>query len=273
MGKLIQTVTANAVIPLSSWLAKESGVPTEYVTGLTLLFYTYALAKDANPKETEEFSNKLDKAIKNAKDELVKSNELRQSTIRTLDSFTRQRRFERRELMRTIYFNLYIPAEKREDVELERFLDVSDNISIGGLQFLLVIKNEILPYRLQRIREEVQTEIKTTDYSVYPAEWLVQNHENTEPFSMDVAGWTDENYCSKAHHNNPKPTHANAREQALWDKKMRDELDGATFKHAEFAAELQSLGIYRPHVKGYHISDFGRQFINLIPALVLKTDN
>lgn len=239
--------------------------------GLIALQYFFAFLFDIDSGEAEEFAKKLEE-LKIEQNDFIKSRELRSATIKILQSLTSQKVQTKRDLMRAIYFNEYIPSSKREEFELERYVSVADRISIPCLEYLISVRKVLIPFREQGIGSTLEGENHTYT-ETRDRKWWHDRSRKARPFGTFVQGWLSQNYGRQAPENIATQPDPNI-DRVAWEKwmeKCQDEEDKQSAQYTEFAAECIELGIFRNQGSDYTISEFGEKFINMIPALAMSS--
>jgi len=233
---------------------------------------------DLYQTEGQEFWELLEQYTPKIKEKLLSSQEFQQSLTITFETLFRTREKKKRDLIKQIYLNGYISAEDRENMNLERFYRVAQEISLEALEYLKFIVDEIIPKKEKWAREEVAKMNKENREK--DDEWWFKRTMEGKPDSEIITQWIYEEY-------NPKSQIVKNRipnlddDKALKAKQWEEETKKYK-QYNEIASELVALGIFKTIVKDGGIgsgaskaesfTEFGLRFIDFVRSLSSEKD-
>ena len=123
-------------------------------------------------------------------EELVKSEEFQDGFVVALEGYIKLRNFLKRRVAVKM-FKEFAVAEDKVEFQLERYNDTLLKISTASIKTLAFIKAEILPMRIQGIKDDLATKNLGTekDYN-----WWYEQRLKTEPISTYHSKWIDDRY-------------------------------------------------------------------------------
>lgn len=268
-------VVAEHGVSLVAYGATFAGVDPFLAGTLSILQISYLFLKELVPDETEVLIKELQSKIESK--ELLSSKELQQAITLTIDTLISNRPKSRRQLIKKVFFNEYISVEMRESVELERFYRTITDISLSGLEFLVFIKDVIIPNRDAHILPVAQSAYDSSPVNVkdlYGLDWQISHNKKMNPISNYIQEWVYDNYGTNSFiARAEEPDKTIAKEHLLWEKKHTTLLTEKSDIINEQVAELKSLGILNERNNGYAITKFGEKIINLLSTYIVDEEN
>lgn len=276
--KALATIGKNAILTTLDEI--EKFIPPSFYTHNVLFACKIAATSffDLYPGEYKEFLELIRAKINQISGELFSSNEFQQSLALTFETLLRTREQKKRDLIRKIYLEGYLPAEERYKVNLERFYRIAQEISIEGLEYLKFINDEILPIKEKWARGEVKKMNK--ENREHNDDWWLRLTMRNKPDSEIIMQWIYNEYNP-----NSKKVQAGT-PNVLKGKQLREkqfaEEEEKYNQYAEVASELISLGIFKTVVSGglvgqgasssQTLTEFGQEFIKFVKGLSFQHD-
>lgn len=258
----------------------EKHLPSDPYIKSSLFFCKVAVASffDLYPNEGKEFWNLLKQHVPQLTQEMLSSQEFQQSLAITFEALLRTREVKKRKLIQQIYLNGYISAEDRQEMNLERFYRVAQEISLEALEYLKFIAEIIIP-RIEKWAKEEVAKMNKENREKDDA-WWVKSYMERKSISEAIMEWIYEEYDPNS--KSVKNRIPNIEKDKSLMEKQWEEEKMKQKQYAEISSELTSLGIFRTGVKDGGIgsaagqveflTDFGHKFIDFIKALSLVED-
>lgn len=235
------------------------------IYGVIGLYGVYLALRQDELNELIEFIQKHPNEFKK---EIVESEEFRLGFIRFFDSYIKERLKDKRRILRVILLG-FVLSEEKEKFDLERLEDALVRISPIGLEQLIFIKNEILPSLKTKVAKNISfSKVNPEDYEkVEDFYWAI------ESVSEDIRRWFYRKNPNKSLNIELEPTII--KDPNITSKSIITNAKNEDYNNAkESWPELQSLGIFtvlirtessnKSNVNSYHLTKFGRNFINYI---------
>lgn len=260
-------IIKNIVIPFIDEILSYVLIPPQVKGAWFACKVSYGLFTDLYPDEGKEFLEKVRSNAIQIGDTLISSKDFQQSLALTLEVLLRTREKKKRDLIKTIYLDGYISSENRQEMALERFYRIGQEISLEALEYLKFINETVLPIKEKWAREEVAKMNKGNQDN--DDEWWFKLNLQRKPDTEIIVQYIYEKF---------NPNSAIVKEkfpgvetdkyltamQFEEEKKMLDLL-------AEISNELLSLGIFRNIINSgsfgggagssQTLSKFGQEFI------------
>lgn len=278
--KPASTIAKNVFLTLLEEIEKH--LPSDPYIKSSLFFCKVAVASffDLYPDEGKKFWNLLKQHIPQLTEEMLSSQEFQQSLAITFEALLRTREVKKRKLIQQIYLNGYISAEDRQEMNLERFYRVAQEISLEALEYLKFIAEVIIPRIEKWAKEEVEKMIKENRDK--DDAWWIKSYIERKSISEAIMEWIYEEYDPNSKIVKNRIPNIE-KDKSLMEKQWKEEKMKQK-QYEEMSSELLSLGIFRIYVKsvngfgggtasGEHtLTDFGYRFIDFVKALSLVED-
>lgn len=247
---LVPLVTLNPAI-----IAGTAGV---WVT----LKVSYALYNNVFKDESEEFMANVRERVHDVGSELIGSELFQQSLLITFDTLLRVRSFEKRKIIQKVYLDGFIPADQREKFAMERLYRIAGEISLDVLQYLAFVKRDIYPLKERMVQEKLAS-FTAPDWRKKEKWWHDLEYYRM-PISEVISRWEHLEYDSSSDKlSGDRPDSEKDREAwEIWMERVGSRKREVEAQHAEYAAELVSLGIFRIRGDGhYAMTELGDNFL------------
>lgn len=263
-------IVKNILIPFIDEVLGYTPAPPQLKGAWFACKVSYGLFTDLYPDEGKEFLENVRENAVQIGEVLISSKDFQQSLALTLETLLRTRDKRKRDLIRAIYLNGYIPIEDRQQMTLERFYKTSQEVSLEALEYLKFIDEVIIPLKEKWAKEEVAKMNKENREN--DDEWWFKLNMQRKPDSEVIVHWIYEEFNP----NSPKIKErfpGIEKDKSLTAKQFEEERKRLNL-FAEISSELLSLGIFRQIVTGglvgqgagsaQTLTEFGHQFINFV---------
>lgn len=263
-------IVKNIIIPFIDEVLGYTAIPPQVKGAWFACKVSYGLFTDLYPNEGKEFLEQVRKNAIEIGDILISSKDFQQSLALTFETLLRTRERRKRDLIKEVYLNGYIPAEDRYKMTLERFYRIGQEISLEALEYLKFIDETIIPLKENWAREEVTKMSKENREN--DDEWWFRLNLQRKPDTEIIVQWIYEEFNP----NSPKvkKRFPNIEKDKALTAKQFDEERKRLNLLAEISNELLSLGIFRNLVTGgligqgvgssQTLSKFGQEFIKYV---------
>lgn len=198
--------------------------------------------------------------------EILSTKEFEDGFVVALEQYIKLRTEETRKVAKSIFIG-FGKDEDKESFPLERYNDALAKISPGGIKILKLLDSEIIPYKIDHIRDDMSK--KNLGYEK-PYAWWFDHFMQIEPLGKFLSLWIHENYSP-----NGSQLSAKYGQKLLTDKKLLIELgdieSNVRKKFDRPIAELSYLGIFKQiatydsiGTTSWTLSEFGTDFINYL---------
>lgn len=265
---LPQALTEHAAIPfISSVVAKiavnhpEVGLVWAGISG------TYLVLKAIDPR-ADEFIKKVKNQAGEISEELVKSTEFQQSILVTLDALIRNRNEKKRRIIENIYLYGYMPSKDKKKFELEKFYQVSQNISIEAVSFLRYIRDKVLPLKQKKIREKLKGSKYKEGYTEEYWHEVLMRNDPESLYIRALATGTTNHIATRFIESHS--TNSDGSRNKEFTENIKPEQRRKFMKLEENAAELLTLGVFRISPAydetEYVLTDFGQSYLTYLDS-------
>jgi hypothetical protein len=275
--KAKQALTKNFAIPVideAIGLIPESATKLQIRGAWLAAKVAYGLLSDLLPEESKEFAQKIHDNVLIIGKELVKSKEFQQSLVTSFETLLRTRDRRKREIIKTIYLNGYINNKDREQIVLERFYRVCQEISLDSLQHLLFTDKVVTPMKITAAHKKVEEMNK--ENREHDDDWWFNHFMNLEPDSQYITKWVYDEFDPNSKIVQERIPDVNTDKKKISDQGEKEGKQSKKF--AEYASELISLGIFKQKIItyggsiDYSFTDFGKDFLEYVKATSLEMD-
>jgi hypothetical protein len=185
-------IIKNIVIPFVDEVLGYAPTPPSVKGAWFACKVSYGLFTDLYPDEGKEFLIQVRKNALEIGDILISSKDFQQSLALTFETLLRTRESRKRDLIKAVYLNGYIPAEDRYKIALERFYRVGQEISLEALEYLKFIDETIIPLKEKWAREEVAKMSKEKREN--DDEWWFKLNLQRKPDTEIIVQWIYEEF-------------------------------------------------------------------------------
>jgi len=173
-------------------------------------------------------------------EQLVSSEEFQDGFVVALESYIKLRNDLKRRVAQKV-FKDFATSDNKNDFQLERYNDTLQKISPDSLALLGFLKQVIIPYREQYIKEKMESYNLGTEK---PYEWWLDLYLSREPLSTSLSLWITENYSPNG--TIMKKLHGVGDKQEIPQEKLSPLFDAENEQRSKYNAplgELEYLGL------------------------------
>ncbi len=205
-------------------------------------------------------------------DDLVNSEEFQDGFVVALEDYIKIRNHLKRRVAQKVFKEFAI-SDKKVDFQLERYNDTLQKISPDSISLLGFIKQVIIPYREEYIREKMKSDNLGTEK---PFEWWLKLNLQRESLSNSLSLWITENYSPNGSHF--KKLYGEGENKDVPQPKLSELFDIEREQRDKYNApigELEYLGLISKGVSSeggwgamasmtWTLSDFAYEFMEFI---------
>ncbi|MAZ67630.1 hypothetical protein CL652_02575 [bacterium] len=204
-------------------------------------------------------------------EQLLQTESFQDAFVTSLEKYIKERNVQKRVIIRKVFLGFAISQDHNE-FELERYLETISDISLGSVEYLRFLDNEIIPIMFEDQEDPISTdECTVTDFQ-----------KEHQPLSKFLNKWIHDRFDPNSH--SVKEKYNYVKESDSYDIPLEDvfaleeiELN----KMRESLAEMVGLGIFRVTVEGgggfgsggghveHALTDFGWSFMKYLKGSTL----